>query len=285
MPLLPPEPVGISPRVDCVFRALLADPDHVERLVDFLNAVLQRPAPVVAVQLRNPIQPAEFIDDGQIVVDVIATDASGAVFQVEMQSWNQAALRERMLYAWATLYKAQLERGDPYTALRPVVSIWLLDQNSFRSTTGVHHRFRLRDDNGILELSAHLELHVLELARWREHPDPATPAGLVGWMRFFTEAETWPEVPREIDTPVLESAMAVLTDFQTNAARNDLYRSRLDYFRVQNTMAGALADALAEKEEALAEKEEALAEKKEALAREARLRERLRAAGIDPDGA
>jgi hypothetical protein len=47
-------------------------------------------------------------------------------------------------------------------------------------------------------------------------------------MRFFTEAETWPEVPQEIDTPVLESAMAVLTDFQTNAARNDLYRSRLD---------------------------------------------------------
>lgn len=91
MPALPKEPVGISPRVDCVFRALLADPDHADRLVDFLNAVLQRPSPIVAVQLRNPIQPAEFNDDGQIVVDVIATDASGEVFQVEMQSWNHAA--------------------------------------------------------------------------------------------------------------------------------------------------------------------------------------------------
>ena len=88
-------------------------------------------------------------------------------------------------------------------------------------------------------------------------------------MRFFTEAETWPEVPPEIDTPVLESAMAVLNDFQTNAARNDLYRSRLDYLRVQNTMEATLAQALADREQA--------------LAREARLRERLRAAGIDPD--
>ena len=116
-------------------------------------------------------------------------------------------------------------------------------------------------------------------------------------MRFFTEAETWREVPRDINTPVLESAMSVLTDFQTNAARNDLYRSRLDYLRVQNTMADELAQALAnearalakeeqamaDKEQALADKEQALAKEAQGLAREAQLRERLRAAGIDPD--
>lgn len=92
MPLLSNGPVGINPRVDCVFRALLADPDHADRLVDFLNAVLQRPSPIVGVQLRNPIQPSEFVDDGQIVVDVIATDAAGEVFQVEMQSWNHGGV-------------------------------------------------------------------------------------------------------------------------------------------------------------------------------------------------
>jgi predicted transposase/invertase (TIGR01784 family) len=297
--------------VDCVFRALLADPEHADRLIDFLNAVLQRPSPVARVQLRNPIQPAEFIDDGHIVVDVVATDASGEVFQVEMQSWNQAALKERMLYAWGTLYKGQLERGDPYTDLRPVVSIWLLDHNTFREAAGFHHRFRVRDDAGRLELSSHLEIHVLELDRWRESPDLSAPVGLVGWMRFFTEAETWTDVPSDIDTPALESAMSVLNDFQTNAARNDLYRSRLDYLRTQNTMAGSLEQALAEKDQALAEKDQALAEKDQALAekdqalaekdqalaekdqalaekeqviaRAARLRERLRAAGVDPD--
>lgn len=148
-----------------------------------------------------------------------------------------------------------------------------------------------------LELSSHLELYVLELDRWRQHPDLAAPARLLGWMRFFTEAETWREVPSDIDTPVLESAMSVLSDFQTNAARNDLYRSRLDYLRVQNTMAGELEQALAEKEQALAEKERALAKEAQALtdrrqtltemeqglAREAQLRRRLLSAGIDPD--
>ena len=227
--------------------------------------------------------PAEFVDDGQIVVDVIATDASGDVFQVEMQSWNHAAVKERMLYAWATLYKSQLEKGDHYTELRPVVSIWLMDKNAFRGAAGFHHRFRLRDDGGILELSSHLELHVLELERWRAHPDVSTPAGLRGWMRFFTEAEHWREVPPDIDTPVLESAMSVLSEFQINAARNDLYRSRLDYLRVQQTVAAGLEQALADKEQALADKDHALAGKDAALAREAQLRARLIAAGIDPD--
>ena len=141
----------------------------------------------------------------------------------------------------------------------PVVSIWLMDENTLRGATGVHHRFRVRDEDGFLGLSS---------------------------------------------TPVLESAMSVLTDFQTNAARKDLYRSRLDYLRVQNTMADelaraladteralakearALADtaqALADTERALADTEQALANTEQALAREAQLRERLRAAGIDPD--
>lgn len=65
------EPTGISPRVDCVFRALLADPDHTDRLIAFLSAVLQRASPLVAVELRNPIQPSEFIEDGHIVVHVL----------------------------------------------------------------------------------------------------------------------------------------------------------------------------------------------------------------------
>jgi vacuolar-type H+-ATPase subunit D/Vma8 len=79
--------------------------------------------------------------------------------------------------------------------------------------------------------------------------------------------------------------MAVLTDFQTNAARNDLYRSRLDYLRVQNTMATGLEQALVEKEQALAREAQALAREAQALAREIKLRERMLAAGIDPDSA
>ncbi len=262
--------------MDCVFRRLLADAEHTERLVDFLNAVLQRSSPVVSVELRSPIQLVDRVAEGQVTVDVVATDASGEIFQVEMQTWNHGALKERMLYAWAALYKGQLDRGEKYHLLRPVVAIWLIDQNVFRGADSFRHRFRVRDDAGTIELSAHLELHVLELERWRSHPEPSIPADLLGWVRFFTEAEGWTEVPAEIGNPILESAMAVLTDFQTNAALNDLYRSRLDYIRTQNTMQ-------ADRDDAVTRAERAEADVARERAGKERLRAKLLAAGIDPD--
>ncbi len=294
---LPPLPVGISPRVDCVFRKLLADPGHTDRLVNFLNAVLQRSSPVVGVQVRSPVQIVDRVEEGQVTVDVVATDAAGEIFQVEMQTWNHTALRERMLYAWAALYKGQLDRGEKYHQLRPVVAIWMVNKNVFREATALHHRFRVRDEAGTLELSAHFEVHVLELDRWRDDPEMSLPDALLGWVRFFTEAEGWSEIPHEIDNPALESAMAVLIEFQNNAALNDLYRSRLDYIRTQNTMEADREEAVAAKEEALAAKEEALAAKEEALAAKEealvlakqeraareRLEARLRALGLDPD--
>jgi hypothetical protein len=96
-------------------------------------------------------------------------------------------------------------------------------------------------------------------------------------MRFFSEAETWAEVPAELEHPALESAMSVLHEFQVNREWNDAYRSRLDALRVQITQENAMKRALEEKEHERAEKEHAQ--------RELELpRKRLRARGIDPDG-
>ena len=315
-------PVGINPRVDCVFRALLADPQHSDRLLDFLQAILERP--IQSVQLTNPFTRMDHLGDSHIVVDVLAYGPDGHAFHVEMQTSIHSKLSERMLFGWATLYHAQIARGEGYLRLRPVVSIWLLDRNLFRSATDYHHRFRLRDQAG-LELSSDLEIHVIELDRWRSAPDRGAAGG---WIWFFAEAETWPQVPVEVDRPTLESAMSVLTEFQQNAAQNDLYRSRLQAMLLQATLAqdaqekaealareealeAALEAERAEKERALsaeakerAEKERALsaeaqerAEKEQALSAQARERaekenaraelakalERLRAAGLPTD--
>ena len=283
MERVPREPTGISPRVDCVFRALLGDQTHADVLLDFLNAVLQRAVPLVAVQIENPVHLPDFVGDDHTVVDVKATDASGETFHVEMQSWNHAALKERMLYGWADLYEGQLVAGSGYTSLRPVVSIWILDQNCLRGATDFHHRFVVCDPDRSVKLTSDLEIHVLELDRWRRRPDPAAPPGLLRWMRFFSEAEHWASVPPEIDNPALESAMSVLHQFQVNRNWNDAYRSRLDALRVQITQETAMKEAIEEKNAAIEERTAAIEEKERAEREVAVLRERLRAHGIDPD--
>ena len=118
---IPREPVGVSPRVDCVFKALMGDPARSVILIDFLNAVIAPAVPITRVEIKNPIHLPDFIGDNYTVVDVRATDADGQVFQIEMQSWNETALKERVLFTWADLYEGQITSGQGYNLLKPVI--------------------------------------------------------------------------------------------------------------------------------------------------------------------
>jgi predicted transposase/invertase (TIGR01784 family) len=246
---------GISPRVDCVFRALFADPARAHLLVDFLNALLDRAAPIVTVEHRNPVHLPDFVGDDHTSVDVKAIDASGRIFQVEMQTWNHTALRARILYTWADLYEEQLREGDGYEALRPVISIWLLNRNLFRNAARFHHRFGLWDPEEALRLHQDLDIHVVELNRWRRSPPEATPLPLRRWLAFLTEAERWGDVPEDLQHPILEDAMSVLETFKTNRDWNETYRSRLDAERVRITEMRAREEAERARDEALRARE------------------------------
>ena len=237
-PATPPrEPVGISPRVDCVFQALLGDPQHTNRLLDFLNAVLSEGPPIVEVTITNPVKILDLIGDKAGVVDVLAVDAKGRKFQVEMQSRGHAGLKERMLYGWAGLYQRQSRSGRNYATLRPVVSIWLVDENCFRGVQNFHHRFAVMSPAEGIVLSPHLDIHVLELDRWRQGGAWTVPPAIGRWMSFFAGAEEWSEVPAPFQSPILEEAMTVLQTFRTNQTWNDAYHARLDYEMLQATLA------------------------------------------------
>ena len=259
MDALPPEPVGVNPRIDCVFKALLGDPNRRGILLEFLNAILGRAVPIVDVVILNPVHLPDYIGDHFTSIDVKATDAAGNVYQVEMQSWNEAALKARILYTWADLYEKQLKGGDAYDQLKPVIAIWMLDENIHRGATQFHHRFVVCDPSDGMSLIDHLEIHTLELERWRRRPGEA-PAEVTRWMTFFAEAETWAEVPEALRTAGMEEAMAVLKEFRTNAELNEVYRARLDGMRRQKAQDNALARAIAEREQERAAKEVALAE-------------------------
>jgi predicted transposase/invertase (TIGR01784 family) len=213
-----------------------------------------------------------------------------------MQTWNHTALRARILYTWADLYEEQLHEGDGYEALRPVISIWLLNRNLFRNAARFHHRFGLWDPEEALRLHQDLDIHVVELNRWRRSPPEATPLPLRRWLAFLTEAERWGDVPEDLQHPILEDAMSVLETFKTNRDWNETYRSRLDAERVRITEMRArekTEHAREEAERAREKTEHALLESEharmaqqanqEALAK--RLREmeaQLRALGVEP---
>ena len=103
---------------------------NVRLLIHFLNAVLgaDLPGPVAEVEILNPYNEREFLDDKLSIVDVQAREGQGRVFQVEIQLLVPPELPARILYGWTDLYSAQLHSGQDYGELRPTYSIWLLDE-------------------------------------------------------------------------------------------------------------------------------------------------------------
>lgn len=275
----------IDPKIDCVFKALLGAEANRRLLIHFLNAVLgaELARPITDVELLNPYNEREFLDDKLSVVDVKARDDAGHVYQIEIQLLVVPDLPARILYGWADLYSAQLQSGQDYVLLRPCYSIWLLGETLRPGLSEYIHCLRLRDEQG-RGLLDHGGIWLLELGKFAAaHRAPgAVDSELTRWLKFFTEGERLdPDaLPDWMQTQEMQQAMSTLTTFSEKDREYHAYQARMNYLRQQRSIARRmkeledgeqvaqtkLAEVLAAEEQARAAAEQARAAAEQARA-------------------
>ncbi len=227
----------IDPKVDCVFKAILGSEQHLTLLLHFLNAVLARDPGhrIQEVELLNPYNEREFESAKLSVVDVKARDEAGRWYQIEIQLAVHPGLASRILYTWSTVYHGQLAKGQNFTALRPVIAIWLLNETLVAAPGAYHLPFMLWNREHGLLLSEDLRIDALQLSEWpgpREHYDE-----LDRWLYLFREGEQVDvdAPPAILQTEEMKEAMHVLQHFSENERQYLLYQKRLDALRVEAT--------------------------------------------------
>ena len=179
----------IDPKIDCVFKALLVSVENRNLLVHFLNAILTSDltAPINEVEILNPYNDKEFLDDKLSVVDVKAKDNDGRLYQIEIQLLTYRHLPERMVYTWCDIINQQLQSGYDYSLLKPVYSIWLLAENLLPGETDYAHEYKLQNRRGrsLADLGG---IHLLELKLSRRNGlKPRNNAG----YSFSKKASNW----------------------------------------------------------------------------------------------
>ncbi|MGH8557714.1 MAG: Rpn family recombination-promoting nuclease/putative transposase [Methylococcales bacterium] len=199
----------IDPKVDCVFKALLGSEANRDLLIHFLNAILaaELAAPITEVEILNPYNEKEFLDDKLSIVDVKARDGAGKVFQVEVQLSVYGHLATRMAYTWADIYSQQLQSGQDYRLLKATYSIWLLAENLIADEDYAHN-YKLRDEQGRMLLD-HGGIWVLELAKF----DAETIAtDQQRWLMFFKTGDQLDDanLPEWMNTEEMRKAMSTL---------------------------------------------------------------------------
>ena len=119
---------------DVAFRKIFGNENKTVILISFLNAVLglEGYSRITEVTLLDPFQLPRLRGERASIIDVRATDKTGATFIVEMQVAEPDGFDKRVLYYSSKDYAGQINAGDDYPLLRPIYFIGILDFNYFK---------------------------------------------------------------------------------------------------------------------------------------------------------
>jgi predicted transposase/invertase (TIGR01784 family) len=250
---------------------LLGSTENRNLLIHFLNALLGTDliAPISDVELLNPYNEKETLDDKINIVDVKAKDSQGNGYQIEIQILNHRYLAERMVYTWADLYSQQLKQGQKYGLLRPTYSIWILASDLLKNDARYLHDYQWRDADG-QRLIEHGGIWLIELNKFNaEIIDNEQHR----WLSFLKTGEQLDDtqLPEWMTTLEMEQAMTTLKRFSEKERDYHAYQARQNYLRVQYEIDEERdelrqANIIARQEKLLAEQDKLLAEQGKVVA-------------------
>jgi predicted transposase/invertase (TIGR01784 family) len=228
--------LGVDPKVDYAFKHLFGRDATRPLLIDVLNSILEpRPGHLIQdLELLNPFNPKEALDDKLSILDIKARDQSGRQFNVEMQMLAFRHYEKRILYYWSRLYQQQLHEGQDYLELKPTLSVSFLDHVFLPQAPDYHLRFQLLERARHFPFTADLEFHVLELPKFKKTTAELT-SSLDAWLYFLRNAERIdPEaLPAALDRPVVRRAFEELKMLSQTDQERERYEARrkwqLDY--------------------------------------------------------
>ena len=178
---------GIEPTNDFAFKYVFGTEERIDVLAFLLNAVITDSGgvPMHHVQLLNPFSVKEGADDRVGILDIRARDDLERESLVEMQMLAHVSVGERLLWSTAKHYDQQLEAGDDYSELRPVMMVCFLNDTLFDDKSGQYHWcFRLIDENSGRQLTDQFVIHIVELSKFKKTLDELVSA-LDRWTYFL----------------------------------------------------------------------------------------------------
>jgi predicted transposase/invertase (TIGR01784 family) len=250
----------IDPRVNCVFKRLFGVEDNAGLLVDLLNATLEpdyRP-PVTGVEYRDTVTTSTDQDAKMSIFDVFAIDNPGRHFLLEMQRLIKQNLPGRFTHYACSVFVGQMNAGDPYMALQPVISLLFMEEDLFPEEKHWHLCFELRERTSGRRFTRALEFHVLQFSKFNLTAEEVkTP--LERWMYFLKHGATLdPEkLPPSLDVPVIRQAMEVLMQFAKNKEDRFAYIIEARRLSEQATDEYYRREAIEQRETAIKELREA----------------------------
>ena len=224
---------------DVFFKALLGSEERKTLTLNFINAILNREG-------SNAFTSVTFSDkeivppriDGKLsFLDVLVKMDDGTRVHVEVQVLMDEYMVNRSLYYWGRIYSRELEKGDLYGDLRPVITINLLDFNQFPQYQTYINTYHITNDDTHDILTNHLEMHFIELKKIHIS-DIKKLKRSERWIAYFSPNFTDQERRSlAMSDTAIQEAMDYEKQFATN---NELKSAYWEHERTMRDIASAL---------------------------------------------
>lgn len=176
--------------------------------------------------------------------------ADGTIVIIEMQVLNVEFFGKRVFYKAAKTYVSQLQKGQGYAMLKPLIALTLTDFEMFANSERLISRFVYKEEMTNLRYTDNnMELVFVELPKFTK--DLSQLETLVDkWIYFIKYANTLTQIPETMDiVPEIHQAFDIANQVNLNPDELEAIERQEMFFYDQQ---GALLKAVKESNMAIA---------------------------------
>ncbi|XZN99396.1 MAG: Rpn family recombination-promoting nuclease/putative transposase [Microcoleus sp.] len=255
----------INPKTDYAFKKIFGSSESKDILISFLNAMIYDGNPTIEdLEIINPNLPPQVEGLKDSSLDVKAKLADGTLVIIEMQVLNVESFGQRILYNAAKTYASQLQKGQGYRMLKPVIALTITDFEMFKNSNNLISRFVYKEEVSNLPYPDNdLKLVFVELPKFTKTVDQLETLA-DKWLYFMKYAVTITEIPPVMDSvPEIHQAFDIADRVNLSPEEiANIERQEMFIYDQQGTIIKAVKDAVEEG------RQEGRQEEKQAIARQ-----------------
>jgi len=220
-------------KTDFAFKKVFGSEQSKGILLSFLNAIIYKDSPrkITDVTIVDPYNIPMIKGMKDTFVDVKAKLSDGSRVIIEMQVLNHPGFEKRVLCNAAKNYSIQLEKGEDYTLLNPVIALTLTDFTLFENQTEAISRFKLMEKSSFIEYSDDIELIFAELPKFTKKENELK--GVADkWLFFVKNAGSLDFVPEHFEAE-FKQAFDIINEANLSASELDAQYKRKEFITIQ----------------------------------------------------
>ncbi|MEG4342065.1 Rpn family recombination-promoting nuclease/putative transposase [Microcoleus sp. A003_D6] len=193
--------IFINPKTNYAFKKIFGSSESKEILISFLNALIYEGNPTIEdLEIINPNLPPKLEGLKDSYLDVKAKLDDGSLVIIEILVLNVQYSGNRVLYNAAKTYAFQLQKGEGYRMLKPLIALTITDFEMFRNSHNLISRFVYKEVKSNLNYPENdMNLVFVELPKFSKEASQLETL-TDKWIYFMKYARILSEVPETMDS-------------------------------------------------------------------------------------